>query len=242
MPEPILRNHLATLYHAPMQDVLPSLASDSLDAIITDPPYARKHWPLYQYVLDQSERLLKPGGYLLMIVPHVMLDPATQALAAPPNVRFRWPILMNQMKGSHARLCNAKRNIRVTYKVIGWWIKEPVPTDYSEVVDSFENAPPKKGFRWEQSPTWADYCLSMLKPGSVVLDPMAGHGVLPVQAVLNGHYPIGVEIDAERADESKRRLLECMGDDICAILRQPKIVSPVDAGYVEAVPYTPTGE
>ncbi len=202
------------LWHGPMQELCPMLEDHSFDAIITDPPYERKYWPLYQYILDQADRLLRPGGYLLMIVPHIMLDPSTQALTISEDstMRFRWPLLMNQLHGSHARLCNAKRNVRVTYKMIGWWIKEPADRDYSEVVDQFENDPPKKGFRWEQSTSWARYCLGMLKEGSRVLEPMAGHGVLPVEAVLSGHRVVACELDEERAGETARRLKEAYAE------------------------------
>ena len=208
-PEPLAKYEV---WQGPMQSLIPLLDDHSFDAIITDPPYARKSWPLYQYVLDEADRILKPGGYLLMIVPHIMLDPSAQCLTIKDGstMRFRWPLLMNQQKGGHARLCNAKRNVRVTYKVIGWWIKEPADRDYSEVCDSFDNEPPKKMFNWEQSPTWARYCLSMLKPCSRILDPMAGHGVLPVEAIKLGHRPVVCELDLDRASETARRVSEAI--------------------------------
>lgn len=200
--------HIHSLYHGRMEGLLPSLPDGRFDAIITDPPYARKWWPFYQYILDQADRLLRPGGYLLILCPHMMFDPSAQALFIRDGstMSFRWPLMMNQAKGGHARLCNAKRNIRVRYKGIGWWIKEPADRDYSEVVDSFDNEPPRKGFNWEQSPTWARYCLGMLKPGSVVLDPMAGHGVLHLEALRLGHRPVSCEPEPERVAEIMARI------------------------------------
>lgn len=202
------------VWHGPMQKLCERFDANLFDAIITDPPYARKHWPLYQYLLDEADRILKPGGYLLMIVPHIMLDPSKQSLTIKDGstMRFRWPLMMDQQTGNHARLCNAKRNIRCTYKMIGWWIKEPAVRDYSEVVDSFQNDPPKKKFSWEQSPSWAQYCLGMLKPYSFVLDPMAGHGVLPVEAIRMGHRVVACELDKDRADETARRVWQVLGN------------------------------
>ena len=204
----------ARVYLGDMRELLPTLPPGSFSAIITDPPYERKYWPLYQYVVDQADRLLRPGGYLLMIVPHLFPEPTAQHLTLPEGsvLRYRWPIQMRQTGGNHPRLCNAKRNLRVEGKHIAWWIREPADVDYSEVVDGFDNAPPTKGFKWEQSPTWARYCLGMLPPHSLVLDPMAGHGVLPVEALRMGHEVVACEIEESIAAEMVRRLKQAEAD------------------------------
>jgi DNA modification methylase len=70
---------LVTLLHGDCIEVLPTLEADSVDAVVTDPPYAlafmNKHWdahltPIkFQYWCEQwgreALRVTKPGGYLL---------------------------------------------------------------------------------------------------------------------------------------------------------------------------------
>ncbi len=60
------------LYHADCLDILPTLEADSIDAVVTDPPYGigfmGKHWdhgvPGVEF-WQQMLRVLKPGGHLL---------------------------------------------------------------------------------------------------------------------------------------------------------------------------------
>ena len=67
------RDDCVTLHHSDCLDVLITLEDNSIDAVITDPPYEtgfRGHdWdsehPKHE-VWGQCRRLLKPGAYLLI--------------------------------------------------------------------------------------------------------------------------------------------------------------------------------
>ena len=63
-----------TLYHGLMQDELENLADNSVDSIVTDPPYElnfmAKAWDnsgvsFQKDTWERCLRVLKPGGYLL---------------------------------------------------------------------------------------------------------------------------------------------------------------------------------
>ena len=41
------------------------LPDESIDLIFTDPPYAKKSLYLYEWLANESMRLLKPGGFVL---------------------------------------------------------------------------------------------------------------------------------------------------------------------------------
>lgn len=67
-------NEKFRLYQGKMQEVLDTLESDSIDCIITDPPYELnflgKNWDNTGVAFDKETwekclRVLKPGGYLL---------------------------------------------------------------------------------------------------------------------------------------------------------------------------------
>ena len=72
MAEPFHQDERVTLYHGDCLQVLADLPADSVDAVVTDPPYGLafmgKRWDydvpsveIWQQVL----RVLKPGGHLL---------------------------------------------------------------------------------------------------------------------------------------------------------------------------------
>ena len=65
------------LYHGDSREVIPTLESDSVDMIITDPPYGFNRFKtdtdecveLTREVLTQSQRVLKKGGFCFMFAP-----------------------------------------------------------------------------------------------------------------------------------------------------------------------------
>ena len=128
---------------------------------------------------------------------------------ATPGLKFRWLISMNQREGPWPRLCNGKRNIAVTWKPIGWWVKEPFgEPDYRQVEDSFNNpAPAKSRHEWEQHERWAEYCIeNFTDTGDVVLDPFVGSGTIVAVAVRMGRRGVGIEIDKETARVARERI------------------------------------
>lgn len=74
MPEKVISNDWVTVYHGDCREVLTSLPSESIDSIVTDPPYELafmgKKWDATGIAYDpvvwrECLRVLKPGGHLL---------------------------------------------------------------------------------------------------------------------------------------------------------------------------------
>ena len=179
-----------TLLLGNAKTILPQLKPNSFDLVLSDPPYDRPSLWLYQLLLNQSARLLKPGGFLLSIIPHYAF-PELMAWT-PENLRWRWLSVIDQDDGNYPRLVNACKTIWVTYKPIGWWYKIPrKQRDFSPIRDSFKNPQPdKKHHKWEQSETWANYCLDFLpnkgEGNFKVLDPFIPQriGLSPPEKLL----------------------------------------------------------
>ncbi|MGH2352807.1 MAG: DNA methyltransferase, partial [Chloroflexota bacterium] len=182
--------------------LLKALPDGSLDAVITDPPYPRRYVPLYGELAAALPRTLKWGGSFLAIVPHSSLP---QVLATVgQHLKYRWTLCMWQADGNHARLA---MGIEVVWKPIVWWVNGTWPMGRGFVKDGFANAPPEKTHhKWEQSLTWAEYCLRFVPTGGVILDPLCGAGTTGVAAVRNGYRYIGVEQDPAHAATAARRL------------------------------------
>ena len=67
MPIPYYRDETVTLYCGDCRDVLPMMASASVDLVLTDPPYGigRATWDVPVRWEDEAARLVKPGGYVV---------------------------------------------------------------------------------------------------------------------------------------------------------------------------------
>jgi DNA modification methylase len=171
------------------QSLLRVLPSTCLDTVVTDPPYSRRYMSLYEELAATLPRTLKRGGSFLAIVPHSSLPHVLTSVGA--YLKYRWTICMWQANGNHARLA---MGIEVVWKPIVWWVNGTWPMGRGFIKDGFDNTPPEKAHhKWEQSLTWAEYCLRFVPKGGVILDPFCGAATTGVAAVRHGFRYIGVD-------------------------------------------------
>jgi len=181
------------LYHGDCLEILKDFPDESIDAIITDPPYPKKYLYLYETVAKEAQRLLVDGGSLLYIVPHYAMPQVLESVGK--HLKYRWICSMWQQKGPHARMA---MGIEILWKPIVWWVKRAWPQRRGFVVDGFEcPKPSKKLHKWEQDISWANYCMKFVPDDGVVLDPFMGSGTLGVACLEHGKEFIGIEIDEE---------------------------------------------
>jgi len=192
------------LYHGDCLEVMKMLPDASVDAVITDPPYLRKYLPLYGLMAAELPRLLKRGGSLLAIVPHYAMPEVLTMVGR--YLKYRWICCMWQMVGNHPRMA---MGIEVIWKPIVWWVNKAWPQRRGFVRDGFENVQPTKLLhKWEQSLSWAEYCLRFVPAGAAVIDPFMGSGTTGVACIQAGHNFIGIEIDEGYFNVAKQRIEE----------------------------------
>lgn len=171
--------------------LLSALPRASLDTVVTDPPYTRRYVALYEELAATLPRALKWGGSFLAIVPHSSLPQVLHAVGT--HLKYRWTLCMWQASGNHARLA---MGIEVVWKPVVWWVNGRWPMGRGFVKDGFASSPPVKALhRWEQSLSWAEYCLRFAPKGGVILDPLCGTATSGVAAVRHGFRYIGVDSD-----------------------------------------------
>ena len=185
-------------------DVLPTLPDNSVDSIVTDPPYPKQYLPLYQFIAQEGARILKPGGSFLAIVPHYAMP---QVLSeAGQHLKYRWTMCMWQGSGKHPRMA---MGIEVLWKPIVWWVKGAWPQGRGFVRDGFENGEPSKAEHpWEQSLDWAQFCMKVVPEGGIVVDPLMGLGTIGVACAETGRPFIGIEIDPTYYAIAEKRIAE----------------------------------
>lgn len=183
------------------------LESDSIDIIITDPPYDKQHIFLYKDLAKFASDVLKPGGSLLVISGLYYL-PEILALMLP-HISYHWT-LAYQMPGSTLQMW--QRKVMSCWKPVIWFVKEKYKGDW--IKDTCKSSgPDKEHHKLGQSETgMADLIEKFTYPGQTICDPMCGAGTIGVVALNMNRTFIGIDIDNRAIETAKKRLFgkKCM--------------------------------
>lgn len=195
---------LVTILTGDFAELGAQVEDNSVDLIFTDPPYDDASAPMYGDLAKLAQRVLKPGGSLITYVGHNAL-PVVLGLMTP-HLRFWWPLAVHH-NGGHRRLLG--KWVFVHWKPLLWFVKDG-RRDNEFVSDYVESAPPDKLLHdWQQDTSEAAYYIEHLtSPGELVLDPFCGSGTTLLAALSLGRRSVGIEIDAERAQVAKGRILD----------------------------------
>ncbi len=180
-----------------------TLEPESVDLIVTDPPYDDASLPLFSDLGLLAARVLRPGRLLVCYAGSLRLPEAMDRLGA--HLDYVWTAVVVQ-PGRHSII--RSRMIRSGHRSVlifsnggyrpGGWIFDTV---VSELV------PAKHLHPWEQSigpvQSLVEHCS---RPGELVLDPMMGSGTTGVAALRLGRRFIGCDVDPQAARTSIDRL------------------------------------
>lgn len=84
----IYETELGTLYHGDAVDLMSVVERESIELIITDPPYAKQYKPLYRLLNDLSIQILKEHGSLFTIIQHYCVPEVLGYFTEP--LKWRW--------------------------------------------------------------------------------------------------------------------------------------------------------
>lgn len=190
------------LFHASLDEAL--LEPESVDVIMTDPPYPREYLPLYDTLAQVAARVLKPGGSCFVLVGQSYL-PEVLALMTP-HLNYHWTLAYLTPGGQAVQAWG--RNVNTFWKPVLWLVKGEYAGDWAgDVVKSAVNDNDKRFHEWGQSESgMADLVERFTYPGQTVLDPFMGAGTTGVVAVRRNRRFLGIDIDAGHVETAKRRL------------------------------------
>ena len=184
------------------------IPDSSVDLIFTDPPYDRKSLPLYADLGKIAERVLKPGGSLVVYAPHYALLEIGSYLMQL-DLKQAWTICVKHTGHLATIFSNL---IRVNWKPLLWLVKgqsqSNIVADAGGIDDFIISTPPDKSLHeWAQSLTEADYIIKCLTiENQVVLDCFMGSGTTGIAALNNKRQFIGIEIDQQTFDEARANI------------------------------------
>ncbi len=192
------------IIHGDMTDpeIQKLIEHESIDAIITDPPYLKEFLPLWDDLAKFAKKVLKPSGLLVTYCGQIHLDTIVEKLSK--ELQYYWILTMLQ-PGATTKVF--ARNVLVGWKPILIFQKPPFMR-INSFYDVFKSEQREKGLHeWQQSESGVlELIEKFTLEGQIILDPFAGSGTTLAMAIANGRKAIGIEKDEKYVKIIKERL------------------------------------
>jgi site-specific DNA-methyltransferase (adenine-specific) len=182
------------------------LPAQSVDWIITDPPYPENQLEVWSKLSTIAGHVLKPGGLLLAMCGQFHLPEVINRLKE--QLQYRWMIAYLTPGGQSVQIF--PRKVNTFWKpVLVFGLKNTEYTGpwFGDVARSAVNDNDKKHHHWGQSESGMfDLMRRFVRPGDTVLDPCLGGGTTAVIALKLGAKFIGYDLDEQAIRSAKQRI------------------------------------
>ncbi len=192
------------LHCCPVAELGQRLEPESVDFIITDPPYGREALPVYSELGALAKVVLKPGGSLVVMTGQSYRPEVERSLEA--HLTYHWELSYYTPGGQAVQLW--ERKVITFWKPLLWYVKGEYQGKWvGDVPKTVVNDNDKRFHKWGQSESgMADIINRFTEPGQVILDPFLGGGTTAVVAVSMGRCFIGADRDPEAIRITSERL------------------------------------
>jgi 16S rRNA G966 N2-methylase RsmD len=194
------------LHCCDIRDAYQVVPAESVDLIITDPPYGRDYLPLYEELSKFASHALKDGGVCLVMTGQSYLPEVLSLLTK--HLNYVW-MLAYYLQPPAPFIKH--RNIANNWKPIVYLAKgQPFVGQVNDVIISKE--PEKRDHEWQQNlEAFTELVRRFARPKMVICDPFCGTGTTGVAALLNGCRFVGLDADREVLEVARKRLEELIG-------------------------------
>jgi hypothetical protein len=201
------------LYTGDFREVLATLPPESVDAIITDPPYSAEYVPLFGDLARIAAELLKPSGVLVVMTGHLYLYEYMTLLNQ--HLRYRW-ICTYHTDGAKATVHVAR--FGQAWKPLLVYVRHDaenlrfVCSDYFSAAHNTADGVQKELHHWQQSlGGFIQIVERFTEPGETVLDPFMGSGTTGVACLYLNRRFIGCDNDPSAVAVATKRIRETHG-------------------------------
>lgn len=192
---------LFEVYCGDFRDICQQREPETIDTIITDPPYNLESVSLYSDLGKTASRLLKPNGSLLIMSGNMYLPVLLNSLSE--HLQYQWQIAFVMGMGT-SRVWD--RKVCQMWKPILWFVKGQYKGDW--VTDLFKSKQVEKELNEWQQPesvfTWLVERFSEVD--DYILDPMMGTGTTGVATIKLERHFIGIDISEVNESIARERL------------------------------------
>jgi hypothetical protein len=197
------------LFHAEVADLPRYVAPDSLDLILTDPPYHKASVPLYGTLAEVAATCLKPGGSLLTMSGQSFLPELFELMTT--HLRYQW-LLASRLTGPGTAVW--ARRVQNHWRSWLWLVKGTYRGGFQG--DFLKGDGPDKRFHaWGQSRVDVAALVGRFtQPGDLICDPFCGGGTTGKAALLLGRRFVGLDCHPNAIAKTERRLQEVNGADV----------------------------
>lgn len=182
---------------APIED-------NSLDLILTDPPYPKEDLPLWKELGKFASQKLKPSKFLVAYTGSLYLPQVMDMLGEYLDYYWIFAMLFTESP------IVSKVNVIQRWKPVLIFQKPPFKRIDNTLSDLLRGGEREKSLHeWQQGIWQSEYLLEKFsQKGDVVCDPMMGAGTFPYIAHKLGRKPIGIEINEDTFNIAKTRFKE----------------------------------
>ena len=206
LAEQYVEDKSITIVHGDFYEVCKDLEENSVDLIITDPPYPKEYIHVWGQLGETAGRLLKPSGFLVSYSGHIHLDRVMHDLGQ--HLNFYW--ILSLLHSGATQLVNP-RNVIAEFKPILVYQKAPFKKlEGNPLRDVITKDNRDKDFHeWGQGELGVEILMNHFsKPNDLVLDPFAGGGTTLSVAKRLKRRAIGIDIDEECIETTQSRLVK----------------------------------
>lgn len=181
------------------------IEDNSIDLIITDPPYPKEFLTLYKDLAIFAERVLKPGGSLFTMAGQSYL-PEVFSLLNVEGLDYNWTLSYLTPGGQSPQLW--QRKVNAFWKPVLWYTKGKNNKWLGDVVKSNTNDNDKRFHHWGQSISgMIDLIERTSYVGEIILDPFLGGGSTGIAALAMDRKFIGIEIEENIFKKAQKRII-----------------------------------
>lgn len=190
-----------------------ALPENSIDAIVTDPPYPQEYLTLFSLLSWLAARVLKPGGSLFVMSGQSYLPEVICRLSE--QMRYHWTLAYLTPGGQSPQIW--PRKVNSFWKPVLWFVKGEYAGQWlGDVANSKANDNDKRFHGWGQSESgMIDLVQRCTEPGQTILDPFCGGGATGIAALAIGRNFIGADRDANCVEVCRQRLSGASNASLC---------------------------
>ncbi len=190
---------------------LNDIPDNSVQSIITDPPYAKESIAIYADLAEFAFKKLKPSGFLVAYAGQAHL-PEILNFLMNKGLNYFWTYCLYH---SGAKAAVDYVNIVNAWKPILIFQKPPLKRrgrGYDYIIS--EQAE-KDGHDWQQSESGVSFLIDHFSdPGELILEPFTGSGTTLIAAKKLNRKCIGAELNPETFNIAKARIANATGGQI----------------------------
>jgi len=181
--------------------VIKTIKNNSIDLILTDPPYPKKYLSLWTDLSREAKRVLRPSGFLITYAGQLYLPEVMNRLGG--ELSYYW-LGAVEHKGRIAQRFEVNMFNRI--KPILFYQKSPKKPQKHWTEDLFvSDGQNKRDHEWGQNKEPFKKILKIFtEPKALVLDPFFGGGAIIDACAETKRDVIGIEIDKKAYNKVKK--------------------------------------